>query len=255
MNILLTGCRGFIGQNMFNAWKHEHNIIGIDIDEEIPSLYGYDLVVHVGGISSTTERDVTKLLYYNVDYTIKLAKFCSNYGIKLQVASSAGVYGDSQSFKETDLVNPLSPYAWSKAVMEHHLNGFDNVQIFRYFNVYGPHEEHKQNQASPYFKFRKQLIEQGHITLFENSFKYKRDFIHVNNLINIQEKFFHLDQVGIWNIGTGTNKSFYDVAYEVSIETGIPLKVEVIKMPESIAKYYQPYTLADTTKLRETLNF
>jgi ADP-L-glycero-D-manno-heptose 6-epimerase len=130
--------------------------------------------------------------------------------------------------------------------MYSNLYGLDTA-CFRYFNVYGPEgEEHKGNQASPYHQFMKQA-ESGLIKVFEGSKDFKRDFIHVDDVFNIQMKFLDIKENGIWNVGSGKPKSFYEVAqlYNVPI-------VE-ISMPENLKNSYQSYTCADLTKLNRSL--
>ena len=126
------------------------------------------------------------------------------------------------------------------------------MQGFRYFNVYGPGEDHKGNQASPYHQFTQQAKNNGVIKLFENCDQYLRDFVHVNRIIDIHEKFLSVKNSGVWNIGTGTAKSFLAVANEVIQK--YPARIEYIPMPEILKQSYQTYTCADLTYLHETLN-
>jgi ADP-L-glycero-D-manno-heptose 6-epimerase len=124
------------------------------------------------------------------------------------------------------------------------------VQIFRYFNVYGPHEDHKGDQASPFYKFREQA-KTGTIKIFEGSSEFKRDFIHVDKVIDVHKKFFKIKESGIWNVGTGNILSFEDVAHLASAE--FPAKIETIPMPKDLTGY-QKFTKADMHKLQATLN-
>jgi ADP-L-glycero-D-manno-heptose 6-epimerase len=123
------------------------------------------------------------------------------------------------------------------------------VQGFRYFNVYGPNEDHKGDQASPYHKFEKQAKELGIIKLFENSNNYYRDFVHVDNLIDVHKKFLNVKESGIWNIGTGKPKSFQQVAEEIAEK--YKAKIEYIPMPDTVKNQYQTYTCANLDKLRK----
>jgi len=126
------------------------------------------------------------------------------------------------------------------------------AQGFRYFNVYGPGEDHKGKQASPYHQFTQQAINNGVIKLFENSNLYLRDFVPVSSIIDIHEKFLSVKNSGVWNIGTGVTKSFLDVATEVIQKH--PARIEYIPMPYILKQSYQTYTCADLTHLHETLN-
>jgi ADP-L-glycero-D-manno-heptose 6-epimerase len=123
--------------------------------------------------------------------------------------------------------------------------------------VYGPNEEHKGSQASPYCQFRIQAKKTGKIKLFENSESYKRDFIHVSQVIDVHKKFISKlengsKDSGLWNVGTGTCKSFLQVAKEVLKECDA--EIEYVPMPKELEYSYQKYTKADTTKLNFYLN-
>jgi ADP-L-glycero-D-manno-heptose 6-epimerase len=181
---------------------------------------------------------------------------CQLNGVNLQYASSASVYGLGNNFKEDAPLSPQSPYAWSKYLFDRHIlsTKFDNivVQGFRYFNVYGPYEDHKGDQASPYHKFEKQAKETGVIKLFEGSENYLRDFVPVEHVINIHKKFFNVKETGIWNLGTGRATSFESVARMIADKYNA--RIEYIPMPDNVAKQYQKFTQADMTKLTRSLN-
>jgi ADP-L-glycero-D-manno-heptose 6-epimerase len=216
------------------------------------SLYGIDRVIHLGAISDTRCNDWVALRKQNIGFTLTLMECCQKYGIPIQVASSASVYGpDNTTFKEDDPVAPANFYAKSKALIEQYFNEMrpvSPVQIFRYFNVYGPHEEHKSDQASPFHKFREQA-KTGTIRIFEGSKEFKRDFIHVDQVIDVHKKFFKVLESGVWNVGTGKTMSFSDVARLAADE--FSAKIETIPMPS--LNGYQKYTCADMTKLNRTL--
>lgn len=172
-----------------------------------------------------------------------------------QYASSASVYGPLTDFREDAPVYPQSPYAWSKYLFDRAVTtvGEFNIKVqgFRYFNVYGPHEDHK-DQPSPHHKFTKQAEETGIIKLFEGSENFKRDFISVHDVIDIHKKFFNVKESGIWNVGTGRPQSFKHIAE--TIAEGMQAKIEYIPMPDDLKAQYQTYTCADLTKLKKTLN-
>ena len=254
MKILITGYKGFIGQNMVNALKDEHELSLFEWGEELPDFRGLDWCIHLGAISSTTEMDVDKILDQNYDFSRLVINQCQENNVNLQYASSASVYGLGKEFKENAPVHLLSPYSWSKYLFERYVNGFEEkwsnirVQGFRYFNVYGPYEDHKGNQSSPHHKFAKQAETTGVIKLFENSENYKRDFISVHEVINIHKKFFNVQESGIWNAGTGRTTSFENVARMVADQYNA--RVEYIPMPDNVKAHYQTYTCADVTNLR-----
>ncbi len=256
MKILITGYKGFIGQNMVNALKDEHELSLFEWGDPLPDFRDLDWCIHLGAISSTTETDIKKILEQNYDFSRYIINSCQNYFVHLQYASSASIYGLGPEFKEQSPPDPKSPYAWSKYLFDRYFEGSFNkwsikVQGFRYFNVYGPHEEHKQEQASPFFKFEKQAKETGTIKLFEGSEHYYRDFIHVNKVVEIHKKFFNVQESGIWNVGTGTTISFKDLAVDIANKHNA--KIEYIPMPENLKYQYQKYTCADITKLNKSL--
>lgn len=112
----------------------------------------------------------------------------------------------------------------------------------RYFNVYGNNEKHKGDQASPYYKFKRQLKETGKIKLFEGSKNFYRDFISVEEVI--EKKIYCLENraSGIYDLGTGIPKSFYDVAIEVGGSDDV---LEWIPMPDNLKEHYQTYSKAN----------
>ena len=251
MRILITGHKGFIGQNMVKALS-EHDLNLCEWGDQY-SLYGIDRVIHLGAISDTRCQDWPALRKQNVGFSITLIEQCQKYGIPIQIASSASVYGpDNTTFNEDDPVAPANLYAESKALVEQYFREMTPtapVQIFRYFNVYGPHEDHKGDQASPFHKFREQA-KTGTIKIFEGSANFKRDFIHVDRVIDVHKKFFKVSKSGIWNVGTGKTMSFEEVAHLASAE--FSAKIETIKMPDNLVGY-QKFTQADMTKLTLTV--
>jgi ADP-L-glycero-D-manno-heptose 6-epimerase len=256
MKILLTGHKGFIGSNMLNALK-DHEVTTFEWGDALPDVKGHDWVVHMGANSSTTERNIEKIMMQNVDFSIWLLKQCIEHGVDFQYSSSASIYGmRKMDFREDSPVDPRNPYAWTKYLVERHISNLTpktlkgiRVQGFRYFNVYGSNEDHKGDQASPYHKFMKQYRETGKIKLFENSDKYLRDFVPVEQVCQTHIDFFDVRESGVWNIGTGTPKSFLDVALSIA-----PLDcIEFIPMPAILRDSYQEYTCADMTKTQDSL--
>ena len=252
MKILITGYKGFIGQHMYATLQDKYKVDGFEWGDEYPKIKKYDWVIHLGAITSTTETDVEKVMKQNYDFSVELYKDCRHYNVNFQFASSASVYGLREEFSETSPVDPKTPYSWSKYMFEKYLMEHKNnarVQIFRYFNVYGPEgEEHKGDQASPFYKFKTQAETTGKINVFEKSENYQRDFIHVSQVVDTHIKFFKVKENGIWNLGTGKTMSFLDVAKTFNVPT------KEIIMPENLKASYQKYTCADTTKLTRTIN-
>jgi ADP-L-glycero-D-manno-heptose 6-epimerase len=241
---------------MLNALS-DHEVTTFEWGDNLPSIEGHDWVVHMGANSSTTERDIEKIMYQNVDFSVWLLRQCVKYGVDMQYSSSASVYGmRKENFKEDQPVDPRNPYAWTKYLFERHVSNLDpnalkgvRVQGFRYFNVYGSNEDHKEGQASPYHTFTKQYKETGKIKLFENSENYLRDFVPVEQVCKTHIDFFDVKESGVWNVGTGTPKSFLDVALSIA-----PVEaIEYIPMPDKLHDSYQSYTCADMSKTLESL--
>ena len=251
MKILITGHKGFIGQNMVNALQ-DHDLSFYEWGDDIPEVRGLDWVVHLGAISSTAETNAEKVTEQNYDFSRWLINECQYNKVNFQYASSASVYGLFKNFEEDGPKNPQSPYAWSKYLFDRYVEGFKDkwtvtVQGFRYFNVYGPHEEHKGDQASPYYKFEQQARETGVIKLFEGSDQFYRDFVHVDRIVDVHKTFFDVSESGIWNVGMGYATSFESVARSISEKYNA--RVEYIPMPAHLDRQYQRYTCADLTKL------
>lgn len=252
MKILLTGHRGFIGSHLLTSLEdagHEVDTFEWE-DGNLPSIMEQDWVIHVGAISSTTERDIEKVMRQNVDFSIELYNACKTFGVNFQFASSASVYGMNKEFTETSPLDPRTPYAWSKYLVERHIERHPmgaRAQVFRYFNVYGPGEDHKGTQASPFTQFAKQATIDGKIRVFENSENYCRDFIHVDTIVAFHMMFLDVAESGVWNFGTGGTMSFLDIAKQYNVP------IETIPMPEQLKHSYQEYTCADVRKLARTI--
>lgn len=253
MKILVTGYKGFIGGHMYRSLLEQgHEVDGYDYGDVYPTVNKYDWIMHIGGISSTTERDVDKVMTQNYDFTTTLYREARHFGVNFQFSSSASVYGLVSTFREDAPVDPRTPYAWSKYMVERYITKLPMVhgvaQCFRYFNVYGPEgEEHKGDQASPFYKFKKQAELADRVKVFEGSEKYLRDFISVEDVVKIQQKFLDIPESGIYNIGSGKAISFMDVAKKYTS------KVIDIPMPEVLKSSYQEYTCADMTKTNQML--
>ena len=261
MKILVTGHKGFTGSHMAQYLVHKgHEVEGFDyVENVVPAVDQYDWVIHLGAISDTTERDVTKVWKHNYEFTLRLMQVCDHYSTNIQLASTAAVYGNTvkDMYTEEDPVYPMTPYAWSKYLIDKFLmdNGIDQfnglVQSYRYFNVYGPGEGHKGDQMSMVSKFQRQASENGVIKLFKNSDQYKRDIVCVYDLVRIQEEMLHQDKSGLFNLGTAKAVDIESVAKQIAEKTGA--KIEYIDMPDHLKNQYQEYTCADNSKLHNTI--
>ena len=252
MRILITGHKGFIGKNLVRYIRNttDWELTTYDWGDEFPGIIDQDWVIHLGAISNTTERDLDKVMNRNYEFTKNLFDNCKRFGVNLQYSSSASLYGLGSTFTEDSMLDPRTPYAWSKYLCERHHRlhqGGNIVQAFRYFNVYGNEESHKGGQASPITQFRNQ----NPIKLFENSDRYLRDFIAVEDVCRIHVEFIKVRESGVWNVGTGKTTSFQTIAELISAKTKAP--ITYVEMPKILAHSYQSYTCSDNTKLEKTL--
>lgn len=253
MKILVTGYKGFIGSNMLSYLQKntDHEITTFEWGEAKPVIEGLDWVFHIGAISSTTETDIDKVMRQNYEFTIDLYNECRNNNVNFQFSSSASVYGLKQEFKETSPVDPRTPYAWSKYLCERYIQQHPPTnsvaQCFRYFNVFGPNEEHKGTQASPFCQFTEQAKTNGNIKVFAGSDKYQRDFIHVDEIIEKHIKFLKVKQSGVFNFGTGQTTSFLTIAKIFMVP------IIQVPMPTQLQNSYQVYTCADNTLFNKTI--
>jgi ADP-L-glycero-D-manno-heptose 6-epimerase len=242
--IILTGSSGFIGQNFLN--NLEESVIQVEKDNCFQFLSSFDqwdkvsLILHQGAISSTTERNISTLHHHNVAFTLQLFDYAIKYQIPVRFASSASVYGNTNGH-----INPLNYYAITKLQIDYfiqdNLDKFKSIQSFRYFNVYGNGEDHKGDQASPISKFTKQVLKTGKLKLFKGSDQFLRDFICVDDVVDIVLN--NEAPSGIYDLGTGNPISFQEVAELVLKKEGG--EIEYIPFPEHLQGKYQTYTCAN----------
>ena len=240
--IILTGSNGFIGKNFKSKLS---NVIELDKENcwdflrKFRDWESVELIVHQGAISSTIETDINKIHHWNVDYTLLLFEIAIKYQIPVKYASSASVYGNQQG-----IFNPLNYYAISKLQIDYwvkdNIHNFKHIQGFRYFNVYGEWEEDKGDQASPVSKFTKQIQETGKLKLFEGSDKFLRDFICVNDIVDIVLN--NENPSGIYDLGTSSPVSFHHVAECVAKKYNG--EIEYVPFPQHLIGKYQDYTCA-----------
>ncbi|MCL1095332.1 ADP-glyceromanno-heptose 6-epimerase [Shewanella kaireitica] len=286
--IVVTGAAGFIGSNLVKALNDmgRNDIIAVDdltdgtkmfnlADCEIADYLDKDqfleqiiagkfdgkieVIFHQGACSSTTEWDGKFMMNNNYEYSKTLLQFCDRTKCQYIYASSASVYGGSEKFiEQRDLEKPLNVYAYSKFLFDQYVRQQKpNCQVagLRYFNVYGPREQHKGGMASVAFHFNNQLNANGICRLFEGVDGYEngqqlRDFVYVEDVVKVNLWLWQNPEVsGIFNCGTGQAQSFNDVANAVIAHHGKGA-VEYIPFPDKLKGAYQSYTQADLTKLR-----
>ena len=226
-------------------------------------LSGIKAIFHQGACSETTEWDGRYMMQNNYDYSKTLLHHCLGRKIPFIYASSAAVYGGSKHFVEDPLFeNPLNVYGYSKIQFDRYVRRVrteadSQVVGLRYFNIYGPREQHKGSMASVAFHFNNQIREDGEARLFTGTDGYAdgeqvRDFVYVDDVCDVNLWFLDNPQAsGIFNTGTGKAQSFNDVANAV-IDWHSKGKIRYVPFPDHLQGAYQSYTQADLTELRKS---
>lgn len=224
-----------------------------------------DAVVHLGARTDTLERDTTLLDRLNTRSTMSWWQFCTEHRIPFLYASSAAVYGSGHlGYREDADVGALAPlnaYGQSKLDADRHVLDQDAAPPawagFRFFNVYGPNEYHKGRMASVVLHATHQARSNGVVKLFRShradcaDGEQTRDFIDVRDVARVIDHFVeHRPPSGIYNLGTGTDRSFNDLARAVFTALDRDGRIEYIDMPADLRDQYQYHTRADITKLR-----
>ena len=308
MKVVVTGAAGFIGSNLIKGLNARgiDNIVAVDdltqgdkfknladlqIADYVDADDFYDLfaegafgeveaVFHEGACSDTMELDGKYMMDNNYTLSCELYRTCQDQGTRLLYASSAATYGGSDTFRESpEFEKPLNVYGYSKLLFDQHLrreigqqfeNASTQVAGFRYFNVYGPREQHKGRMASVAFHQFNQFQAEGKVKLFGEYGGYAaggqmRDFIFIDDVVAVNLWFFdHPARSGIFNLGTGKAQPFNDVAISVvnalrERNSDAPLGIEeaargglidYIAFPDALVGKYQSYTQADLGCLR-----
>ena len=225
-------------------------------------------VYHIGARTDTTEKSKEIFDELNLDYSKKLWSFCVKQNIPFMYASSAATYGMGEhgyvdSHEIVSDLKPLNPYGDSKNDFDKWLLEQDHSSIywagFKFFNVYGPNEFHKGRMASVIFHTFNQINKTGGMKLFRShkegieDGKQMRDFIYVKDLVEVLYFFYEeRRKSGIYNLGTGKARSFYDLAALTFLAMGKKPEISFIDTPIDIRDTYQYFTEADMTKLRDS---
>lgn len=296
--IIVTGGAGFIGSNIIKALnKAGHSdILAVDnlhngakftniadckiIDyldknvfieriarkEHITYAAGGKIaaIFHQGACSSTTEWNGEYMLRNNFEYSKTLLHYCLEQNIPLIYASSAAVYGGSSTFREEpECEKPLNIYGYSKLLFDNYVRHFlplakSQIVGLRYFNVYGPREQHKEKMASVAMHLNEELKRDDAIKLFAGTDGFtdgeqRRDFIYVEDVAAVNLWFWqHPENSGIFNSGTGKSASFNEVARAVATwhKRDLDSVIKYTPFPENLRGFYQSFTEADISKLR-----
>ncbi len=256
----------FQGRTTFREWLHP-DALNAWLDSHATEVAA---IVHMGAISDTTETDEALLEANNVRFTLNLWERARRYNWRFLYASSAATYGDgangfvdSDDLSELAKLHPLNLYGWSKhktdvailTEVEQGLGAPDVWAGFKFFNVYGPNEEHKGSMRSLVRKIVPQIIRGDAVNLFRshrsdyNDGEQQRDFIYVKDAIKPVIRALSSNTLsGLFNVGTGKPRSFRDLALATFSALDVPSNIEYVDMPLSIRDQYQYYTAADVTK-------
>lgn len=236
---------------------HQDFLEKINQNKYFPKLQA---IFHQGACSTTTEWNGQYMMKNNYQYSKILLDYCLAWKVPFIYASSAAVYGVGNVFKEEQQYErPVNVYAYSKYLFDQYVRGIvrdakSQIVGLRYFNVYGPNENHKGKMASVVLHADQQLKETGVINLFEGSDGYgdgeqQRDFIYVDDAVALNLWFLKSKKSGIYNAGTGQSESFNTLAQAV-IDFHGHGEIRYIPFPTSLKGYYQSFTQADLSRLR-----
>ncbi|MFA7403288.1 MAG: ADP-glyceromanno-heptose 6-epimerase [Pelobacteraceae bacterium] len=231
----------------------------------LPGNQKLDAVIHLGACSATTEPDATYLIRNNFEYSRKLALASLASDARFIYASSAATYGDGEhGFIDDDsqlaLLRPMNMYGYSKQLFDLwalRQGILGSIVGIKYFNVYGPNEQHKGEMRSLVLKAYEQINATGSLRLFKShrpeygDGEQLRDFVYVKDAAAMTLHFLENRSAGgIFNVGGGTTVSWNRLARAVFSAMERPFNVEYIDMPESIRNTYQYLTCAETAKIR-----
>jgi ADP-L-glycero-D-manno-heptose 6-epimerase len=289
--IIVTGGAGFIGSNLLRGLNERgesdilvvddlrdghkmRNLAAVEIADYLDrddflervragQRFGHRLraVFHQGACTDTTEWDGAMMMRVNFEFSKSLLHYCAEHGIPLIYASSASVYGSGhQSSIDPSCEKPINVYALSKLMFDRYLRRHratigSQVAGLRYFNVYGPGEQHKAGMASVIWHFHNQLLAGDELRLFAGCDGFadgeqRRDFIHVDDVVAVNLWLYdHAGISGVFNVGTGRSRSFNEVA-RVIIDWHGRGAIRYVPFPERLAGSYQSFTEADLTELR-----
>ena len=229
--------------------------------------YFVDAIFHIGARTDTTEQDWDIFQELNLDYSKALWELCAAHRIPFIYASSAATYGLGEKGYEdrhdvVDELHPLNPYGDSK-------NAFDKWALrqkaqpphwygLKFFNVYGPNEYHKGRMASVVFHTYRQVKANGSMKLFRShrddieDGQQSRDFIYVKDVLKVMQWLYEQEpESGLYNLGTGTARSFWDLATNTFRAMGLEPNIQFIDTPADIRDTYQYFTEASMNKLRQ----
>lgn len=240
----------------------------IDADEFIERLDDFGdaaAIIHMGADSSTTATDREWMMRNNFEYTRRLAEFAIGRGIRFIYASSAATYGDGSAgmedgFENLDKLQPLNLYGESKHLFDKHARDqgwFDSIVGLKYFNVFGPNEDHKGDMRSVVNKAFGQINETGKLKLFKSAHpdyadgEFGRDFVYVKDAVEMTLFFLDNNIGGLFNVGSGKMRTWNELADATFAAMGREANIEFVEMPEHLRDKYQYRTEADISRIKE----
>lgn len=259
--VIVTGNRGFIGSELIEQLLAQgfkvHALDWADRGKTYTLSEPVEWIFHMGAISETNVTDWDALVRQNIEDTQNWIHFAEIQGCGITYASTASVYGPWVGSPEWGPVQPQHYYGVSKLAIDNWVASrhWDvPVQGVRFFNVYGRNEGHK-DQPSPVRRYIEQAITGRKLTVWEHEGRLgSRDFISVDDCINAMLRLMNRKVSGLYNIGTGTQLTFKDIAQSIQRKMGVEnVQVITVPMPDHMIKTYQWESLANTDKLLGTL--
>jgi ADP-L-glycero-D-manno-heptose 6-epimerase len=236
-----------------------------DFLDEVGLHKNADAIFHMGACSSTTETDADYMIRNNYQYTKDLADFAAANDIRFIYASSAATYGDGSAgmndgTDDLHKLRPLNIYGYSKQMFDQYAarNGmFEKIIGLKYFNVFGPNENHKGDMRSLVNKAFDQINETGKVNLFKSANpdyadgEFGRDFVYVKDAVEMSLYFMDRKDGGLFNVGSGRMNTWNALADAIFKALDSPRNVEFIDMPANLRDRYQYHTQADLTRIRD----
>ena len=239
----------------------------LDADDFLPSLDSFkdsQIVLHLGACSATTERDARFMMRNNYEFTKRLANWSVENDVRFIYASSAATYGNGEQGMNdgTDDLNnlrPLNVYGYSKHLFDlyaHQNSLFEKIVGLKYFNVFGPNENHKDDMRSLINKAFSQIQSTGKLQLFKSANpdyqdgEFGRDFVYVKDAVEMTLHFIENPASGLFNIGSGQMQTWNELAKAIFNALDLPPNIEYIEMPEHLRDRYQYHTQANLTRIR-----